>query len=110
MAVEFELDGQQFIALNGGAHVRFNEAISFVVNCETQEEIDALWEKLTADGEAVQCGWLKDKYGVTWQIVPTVLGKLMSDPDSNKSNRVTRALLQMQKLDIDELQRAYDQQ
>jgi len=110
MAVEFELDGQQFIALNGGPHVRFNEAISFVVNCETQAEIDRLWDKLTAGGAAVQCGWLRDKYGVTWQIVPTVLGKLMSDPDSNKSNRVTRALLQMQKLDIAELQRAYDQQ
>jgi len=110
MAVEFELDGQQFIALNGGPHVRFNEAISFVVNCETQAEIDRLWDKLTAGGEEVQCGWLRDKYGVTWQIVPTVLGKLMSDPDSNKSNRVTRALLQMQKLDIAELQRAYDQQ
>ena len=85
MTVTFTLDGQEFIALNGGPHFRFSEAMSFVVNCETQKEIDELWEKLTDGGEEVECGWLKDKYGVSWQIVPAVLGEMMADPDPAKS-------------------------
>ena len=110
MTVVFQLDGQEFIALNGGAHFRFNEAISFVVNCETQEEIDEMWEKLSACGKKVECGWLKDRYGVSWQIVPTVLGELLTDPDPEKAQRVMRAMLQMVKIDIKTLKQAYDQQ
>ncbi len=107
MTVTFELAGLEFIALNGGPEYSFTEAISFVVNCETQDEVDYYWEKLTADGgKPVQCGWLKDKYGISWQIVPTVLGELMTDPDSEKSGRVMKAMLQMVKLDIDGLKRA----
>ena len=107
MTVSFELDGQKFLALNGGPQFKFNESISFVVNCETQQEIDELWEKLSAGGQKVQCGWLKDKYGVSWQIVPTVLGKLFQDTDGAKTKRVGEAMMQMKKLDIAELQRAY---
>jgi len=108
MVATFELDGRKFIALNGGPHYRFTPAISFVVDCETQAEVDHYWEKLRDGGEPVQCGWLRDRYGVSWQIVPTALGRLMSDPDPAKSARVTQAMLKMIKLDIAELQRAYD--
>jgi predicted 3-demethylubiquinone-9 3-methyltransferase (glyoxalase superfamily) len=108
MTVDFELDGQEFIALNGGPHFKFTEAVSFVVNCDTQQEVDEFWEKLSAGGEQIQCGWLKDKYGLSWQIVPTVLGQLMQDKDPKKSERVMRALLQMKKLDIAGLKRAYE--
>ncbi|HEV8540150.1 MAG TPA: VOC family protein [Nitrospiraceae bacterium] len=108
MTVKFLLDGQEFVALNGGPLFKFTEAISFVVNCKTQQEVDDLWEKLSAGGHKGQCGWLKDKYGVSWQIVPTVLDELISDPDPAKSERVMQAMLQMQKLDIDTLKRAYE--
>jgi predicted 3-demethylubiquinone-9 3-methyltransferase (glyoxalase superfamily) len=109
MTVEFQLDGQEFIALNGGPHFKFSEAISFVVNCETQEEVDKFWEKLSAGGEKSRCGWLKDKYGLSWQIVPTVLGEMMKDKDAAKSRRVMKAMLQMDKLDIKTLKQAYGQ-
>lgn len=108
MVVQFQLDGQQFTALNGGPIFKFTEAISLMVNCETQEEVDRLWEKLSEGGKKDHCGWLKDKYGLSWQIVPTALGKLMSDPDREKAARVTKAMLQMNKLDISALQKAYD--
>jgi predicted 3-demethylubiquinone-9 3-methyltransferase (glyoxalase superfamily) len=104
----FELEGQHFMALNGGPVFQFSPAISFFVNCETQQEIDELWEKLSDGGEIEQCGWLKDKFGVSWQIVPSVLGELMQDPDPVKSQRVTQAMLQMIKLDIAGLKRAYE--
>lgn len=108
MTVVFELEGQEFIALNGGPHFKFTEAISFVVNCETQEEIDELWEKLSEGGQKVECGWLKDKYGLSWQIVPTVLlGEMLVDKDAEKSQRVMRAMLQMKKLGIARLEEAY---
>ena len=110
MTVAFQLEGQEFIALNGGPVFQFTEAISFVVHCQTQEELDELWEKLCAGGRPVQCGWLKDKYGVSWQIVPTVLGQLMQAQDAGKSKRVMEALLQMTKIDIRQLQQAYDQE
>ena len=110
MVVTFELDGQEFMALNGGPQFKFTEAISFTVNCETQEEVDEYWEKLSADGEKSRCGWLKDKYGLSWQIVPTILGKLMRDKDSEKSKRVMMAMLQMDKLDIKRLKQAYEQE
>ena len=106
MTVEFELEGQEFIALNGGPIFKFTEAISFVVNCETQEEVDYYWEKLSAGGKEVQCGWLKDKHGLSWQIVPTVLGELLSDKDAAKSQRVMQAMLKMVKLDIKKLKQA----
>jgi predicted 3-demethylubiquinone-9 3-methyltransferase (glyoxalase superfamily) len=104
MVVTFELDGQKFMALNGGPHFKFTEAVSFLVNCETQEEVDRLWNKLSEGGHKDRCGWLKDRYGLSWQIVPTVLGQLMSDPQ--KASRVTRAMLQMDKLDIARLEQA----
>ncbi len=109
MTVVFELNGQAFTALNGGPMFKFNEAISFQVNCETQEEVDYYWEKLSegGDGKAQQCGWLKDKYGVSWQIVPSVLIEMINDPDSEKSQRAMEAMLQMKKIDINELKRAY---
>lgn len=106
MTVAFELDGQPFIALNGGPQFKFTEAVSFVVNCETQQEVDRLWEALSAGGQEVQCGWLKDKYGLSWQIVPTALGELMGDPDPERRQRVLQAMLGMVKLDIDALRRA----
>jgi predicted 3-demethylubiquinone-9 3-methyltransferase (glyoxalase superfamily) len=106
MTVAFELAGQKFIALNGGPHFKFTEAISFVVSCRTQREVDYFWKKLSAGGKAVQCGWLKDRYGVSWQIVPTVLGELLSDKDTAKSERVMQALLKMVKLDIKKLKQA----
>jgi predicted 3-demethylubiquinone-9 3-methyltransferase (glyoxalase superfamily) len=108
MSVEFQLDGQQFIALNGGPQFTFTPAISFFVNCETQEEVDELWEKLSAGGRKNRCGWLQDKFGVSWQIIPTALGKLMSDPDPEKSKRVMKAMLQMDKIDINGLKQAHD--
>src|SRR6266705_2185656 len=101
MTVSFTLDGKEFMALNGGPEFQFNEAISFVVNCETQDEVDDLWKNLTADGGMeVQCGWLKDKFGLSWQIVPTRLGELLGDPDPEKSRRVMQAMLQMKKIDV----------
>jgi predicted 3-demethylubiquinone-9 3-methyltransferase (glyoxalase superfamily) len=109
MTVEFQLEGQEFVALNGGPHFKFTEAISFVVNCETQEEVDYYWEKLSHGGKEVQCGWLKDKYGLSWQIVPTVLGELLSDKDAAKAQRVMQAMLKMVKLDIKKLKRAAKQ-
>ena len=109
MAVQFELEGQKFMALNGGPHYTFNEAISFFVGCETQQEIDEYWGRLTADGGAPgQCGWLKDKFGLSWQIVPNALSRMLSDPDPAKSGRVRQAMLQMKKLDLSRLQKAYD--
>jgi len=110
MTVTFELEGQEFLALNGGPHFKFSEAISFIVNCETQEEIDKMWEKLSEGGEKGQCGWLKDKYGLSWQIVPPVLGEMLQDKNSAKSERVMKAMLQMHKLDIKTLRQAYEQQ
>ena len=109
MTVAFELDGQPFTALNGGPVFKFNEAISFQINCETQEEVDYYWEKLSEGGDekAQQCGWLKDKYGVSWQVVPKVLPEMVSNPDSEKSQRAMKAMLQMKKIDIAELERAY---
>ena len=109
MTVAFELDGQAFTALNGGPIFKFNEAISFQVRCETQEEVDYYWENLTDGGDekAQQCGWLKDKYGASWQVVPTVLLEMINDPDSEKSQRAMEAMLQMKKIDIDKLKQAY---
>jgi predicted 3-demethylubiquinone-9 3-methyltransferase (glyoxalase superfamily) len=108
LTVEFEIEGQKFVALNGGPQFKFNESVSFVVNCETQEEVDYFWEKLTADGgQESQCGWLKDKFGLSWQVVPTVLIDMLHDNDSEKADRVTKAMLQMQKIDIEPLRDAY---
>jgi predicted 3-demethylubiquinone-9 3-methyltransferase (glyoxalase superfamily) len=111
VTASFHLAGQEFMALNGGPvpGFKFNESISFFVNCETQAEVDELWEKLSAGGEEGQCGWLKDKFGVSWQIVPTVLGELLGDKDPEKAQRVTHAMLQMKKLDIEVLKQAYNQ-
>jgi predicted 3-demethylubiquinone-9 3-methyltransferase (glyoxalase superfamily) len=107
MTVEFELDGQMFVALNGSPEFTFSEAVSFQVSCETQEEVDWYWRKLTEDGgEEGQCGWLKDRFGLSWQIVPDVLPKLLEDPDPERSQRVMSAMLEMKKLDIDELEQA----
>ena len=110
MTGTFQLEGQQFMALNGGPHFTFSPAISFFVNCETQHEVDELWEKLADGGEEQRCGWLKDKYGVSWQIVPSVLGKLLQDKDAKKSKRVMKAMLGMNKLDIEDLKKAYEGQ
>jgi predicted 3-demethylubiquinone-9 3-methyltransferase (glyoxalase superfamily) len=111
MTVAFELDGQTFTALNGGPVFKFNEAISFQVNCDTQEEVDNYWEKLSEGGDAnaQQCGWLKDKYGVSWQIVPTALIEMLQDQDASKSQRVMTALLQMKKIEMEVLRQAYEQ-
>ena len=106
MTVEFQLEGQEFVALNGGPHFKFTEAISFVVNCKTQAEVDRFWKKLSAGGKKVQCGWLKDKYGLSWQIVPTILEELLRDQDAAKSQRVMEAMLKMVKLDIKKLKAA----
>jgi predicted 3-demethylubiquinone-9 3-methyltransferase (glyoxalase superfamily) len=108
MAVTFQLDGQEFIALNGGPQFNFTPAISFFVKCQKQDEVDDLWEKLSEGGETNQCGWLRDKYGVSWQIVPIVLGEMLQDKDAEKSTRVMKAMLQMNKLDMNVLQRAYE--
>src|SRR5919112_1160862 len=104
MTAEFQLDGQEYVALNGGPIFKFTEAISFVVNCETQEEVDQFWEKLSDGGEKSRCGWLKDKFGLSWQVTPTILGKLMADKDPGKAKRVMETMLQMDKLDIEPLQ------
>ena len=109
MTVTFELDGQEFMALNGGPHFKFTEAVSFMINCGSQEEVDELWEKLSEGGEKGPCGWVKDRYGLSWQIVPTVLSEMMQDPDPEKTNRVMGAIGQMKKLDIKRLQEAYEQ-
>ena len=108
MTVSFQLDGQEFIALNGGPHFKFTEAISFIVDCKTQQEVDRFWEKLSAGGQESQCGWLKDKYGLSWQIIPAILGQLLRDPDPVKSKRVMEAMLKMKKIDIQGLKQAYD--
>ena len=106
MTIEFELAGQRFVALNGDPQFTFSPAISFVVNCEMQEEVDALWEKLSAGGEEQRCGWLEDRYGVSWQIVPTILPRLLTDKDPEKAQRVMKAMLAMDKIDISVLERA----
>lgn len=109
MTIQFELAGQRFIALNGGPQSKFTEAFSLSVSCETQEEVDRYWSKLTAGGEEGPCGWLKDRYGLSWQINPAILGKLLADPDPKKSKRVMEAMLKMKKIDIAGLERAYRQ-
>lgn len=108
MTVAFELDGQEFVALNGGPHFKFNEAVSFQVHCETQEEIDHYWSKLAEGGEEGPCGWLKDRFGLSWQVVPKALPDMLMDPDPEKSGRVTKAFLQMRKFDVEALKRAYE--
>jgi predicted 3-demethylubiquinone-9 3-methyltransferase (glyoxalase superfamily) len=110
MTAAFQLNGQEFTALNGGPQFTFSPAISFVVNCETQQEVDELWEKLSKGGEKQVCGWLKDKYGLSWQVVPTVLVEMLQDKDPEKADRVMKAMLQMGKIDIKTLQQAYNQQ
>jgi predicted 3-demethylubiquinone-9 3-methyltransferase (glyoxalase superfamily) len=107
MSATFELDGQEFIALNGGPLFKFTPAISFFVKCDTQEEVDDLWGKLSAGGETNRCGWLRDKFGVSWQIVPTALGPMLQDKDAERSSRVMKAMLQMDKIDIPRLKQAY---
>ena len=109
MSATFQLDGQEFMALNGSPQFIFSPAISFFVNCETQEEVDELWEKLSEGGEKQRCGWLKDKYGMSWQISPSVLGEMLQDKDAGKSKRVMKAMLQMDKIDIEILKQAYEQ-
>lgn len=108
LTAEFEINGQKFVALNGGPHFKFNEAVSFQIHCDTQNEIDYFWSKLTDGGQEVQCGWLKDRYGLSWQVVPTVLPKMLMDPDRAKVDRVMKTFLPMKKFDIAELQRAYE--
>jgi predicted 3-demethylubiquinone-9 3-methyltransferase (glyoxalase superfamily) len=108
ITVSFQLEGQEFMALNGGPKYKFTEAISLFVSCETQQEVDELWEKLTAGGEEQPCGWLKDKYGLSWQIIPTALGRMLGDKDPARAQRAMQAMLQMKKLDIGRLQRAFD--
>ena len=109
ISVNFELEGQEFIGLNAGPEFKFNEAISFLVSCNTQAEVDELWEKLTADGgEESRCGWLNDKYGLSWQIIPTALGEMLGDPDREKAGRAMQAMLQMNKIDIQGLKQAFD--
>jgi predicted 3-demethylubiquinone-9 3-methyltransferase (glyoxalase superfamily) len=108
MSATFQLEGQEFFALNGGPQYRFTPAISLFVNCETQQEVDELWEKLSAGGKKDRCGWLTDKYGLSWQIIPSVLGKMLQDKDAEKANRVMKAMLQMDKIDIKGLKQAYD--
>jgi predicted 3-demethylubiquinone-9 3-methyltransferase (glyoxalase superfamily) len=110
MSVKFQLDGQDFFALNGGPQFKFSPAVSFFVNCETQQEVDNLWEKLSEGGEKQRCGWLKDRYGLSWQIVPSVLGKLLQDKDPVKAKKVLDAMLKMDKIDIDRLQQARDRE
>jgi len=111
MTITFQLEGQELMALNGGPIFRFTEAISFIVNCKTQKEVDRFWQKLSEGGDekVQQCGWLKDKYGLSWQIVPTVLGKMLQDKDAEKSERLMKAVLQMKKIDIKKLRQAYEQ-
>jgi predicted 3-demethylubiquinone-9 3-methyltransferase (glyoxalase superfamily) len=106
MSVTFQIEGQEYFALNGGPHFKFTPAISFFVNCETQQEVDDLWEKLSAGGRTDRCGWLQDKFGVSWQIIPSVLGQLLGDKDPQRANRAMQAMLQMTKIDIEKLQQA----
>lgn len=108
MSATFQLDGQEFFALNGGPHFTFTPAISFFVNCETQQEVDELWEKLSEGGEKQRCGWLKDKYGLSWQVIPSALSEMLHDKDAAKSSRVMKAMMQMDKIDIKILRQAYD--
>ena len=108
MTVVFELDGQQFIALNGGPHFKFTEAISFTIDCKDQAEVDYYWDKLSAGGQQQPCGWLKDRFGLSWQVVPSALDEMMSDPDPVRSSRVMQAMLQMKKMDLGALRRAYE--
>lgn len=108
MTATFQLFGQEFVALNGGPHFKFTEAISFVVNCDTQEEVDYYWDRLSEGGTESQCGWLKDRFGLSWQIVPVILPELLQDKDSEKANRVMMAMLRMKKIDIQKLQQAYE--
>jgi predicted 3-demethylubiquinone-9 3-methyltransferase (glyoxalase superfamily) len=108
MSVSFKIEGQEFLALNGGPIFKFTEAVSFIVNCETQGEIDKLWQKLTEGGEESVCGWLKDKYGLSWQVTPTILDKYLADPDTLRSERVMKVFLQMKKIDISALKKAYE--
>ncbi len=108
MTMEFNLDGVEYIALNGGPHFKFNEAISLSIDCDSQEEVDHLWEKLTDGGEPGPCGWLKDQFGLSWQVVPSALPRMLSDPDPERANRVMSCMLQMSKIEIDKLQEAYD--
>jgi len=112
MVVQFYIEGQEFTALNGGPHFKFNEAVSFIVNCNTQEEVDSYWEKLSEGGDekAQMCGWLKDKFGLSWQVVPTILSEMLNDPDPKKSQPVMKEMLKMKKIDIPTLQRAYNQE
>ena len=107
LTVSFRLDGQEFLALNGGPLFKFTEAISLIAYCKTQKDVDRMWEKLSEGGEQVQCGWLKDKYGLSWQVVPTVLARMMSDPDRGRADRVMQAVMRMKKLDIKQLKKAY---
>ncbi len=109
MTIEFEIEGQEFIALNGGPEFKFSQAISFFVKCNSQDEVDELWNKLSEGGEIQQCGWLIDKFGISWQIVPTMLGEMLSDKNSSRSNRVMEAMLKMKKLDLNILKEAYNQ-
>jgi predicted 3-demethylubiquinone-9 3-methyltransferase (glyoxalase superfamily) len=109
MTGTFQIEGQEFMVLNGGPHFKFNEAISLFVNCETQEEVDELWEKLSTGGQKSRCGWLKDKFGLSWQIIPKALGVMLQDKDPAKSKRVMNAMLQMDKIDIKALKQAYEQ-
>jgi predicted 3-demethylubiquinone-9 3-methyltransferase (glyoxalase superfamily) len=108
MAVEFELDGQRFMGINGGPQFKFDEAVSFQINCETQDEVDYYWERLTDGGEESQCGWLRDRYGLSWQVTPTGMDELFLDPDPKRADRAMKAMLGMKKLDIEELRRAAD--
>ena len=108
LTVKFQIEGHEFMALNGGPHFKFTPAISFFVNCDTQEEVDELWEKLLAGGAAMQCGWLTDKFGISWQIIPKVLGEMLGDKDPQKSQRVMKAVMKMIKIDMEGLRRAYE--
>ena len=108
MSATFQLDGQDFFALNGGPQFAFTPAISFFVNCETQQEVDEMWERLSEGGKKERCGWLKDRYGLSWQIIPSVLGKMLQDPDAEKAGRVMQAMLQMDKIDIKRLKQAHE--
>ena len=108
MTAVFQLEGQEFYALNGGPQFTFSPAVSFFISCETQQEVDELWEKLSEGGEKDRCGWLRDKYGLSWQVIPSVLGKMLQDKDAEKSRRVMKAMLQMDKLDIERLKQAYE--
>jgi predicted 3-demethylubiquinone-9 3-methyltransferase (glyoxalase superfamily) len=108
LTVSFELEGQEFVACNAGPEVKFNEAVSFQISCESQEEVDYFWDKLSEGGEKGQCGWLKDKYGMSWQVTPTAWPEWLSDPDPEKSQRVMEAMLQMKRIDVEALKRAYD--